>query len=123
MKKRVLLLLAVVFVFSIILGACGSKKPINVEGTTWVIDSLKDKSGNKATDEDFESLGMKDYKVEFKKDGVMTVSAAGVTVDGTWSQSDNIVTVDDGQKKLEYTLDGNKMTITENGYTFTLKKQ
>ena len=53
----------------------------------------------------------------FEADGKVTLSLAGVSVEGTWSQDGNSVTVDIQGDTGTMTLDGDKLTIEESGVT------
>ncbi len=124
MKKSFLVLLSVLLVFSFVLGGCGSKAPKSaVEGTTWIISGGKDGTGIEITSDQLGLVGIGDFSLEFKADGVVTASVAGETSDGTWSEKDNAVTVEIDGDTIAGTVDGDKLTLEQEDMTLYFDKQ
>ena len=121
MKKKLTKILLVVLVCSIFLIGCG--KVESVEGTTWkIVESVNDE-GKKFTGEEMEKL-IGEITYEFKSEGVFVAGAAGQSVEGTWSQTDEYVILGstDG-KSYTATIDGDKMMLDNSGYKFTFEKK
>lgn len=60
---------------------------------------------------------------EFKGDGILVVDMMGQTVEGTWKESDNNVTIEYNGMKSELKRDGKTMTLEQSGYVFTFTKK
>lgn len=124
MKRKVLLLLSVLFMFSFILGGCGSSEPKSaLEGTTWVISSGKDDSGIELTSDLLALAGIADFTLEFKADEVLTASYAEESADGTWSEKDNVVTIGLDGESITANVEGEQLTLAQEGMTLYFDKQ
>ena len=122
-SKLLSLLLALTLVLS--LAACGGgsgSETNDLTGTTWVLSggSQGDTTVDKETLEDMFDGEM---TYAFEADGKVTLSLAGVSVEGTWSQDGNSVTVDIQGDTGTMTLDGDKLTIEESGVTVEFSKK
>jgi len=125
MKKRVLSLLSVLIVLTFALVACGSKGTASkLDGTTWNLSGGKEEaSGIEVTAEQMAALGMEEFKFEFKKGGVATVTFAGESADGTFTEKDNEVTItEDGSESFTGTIEDNKLTISQDGMSLYFEK-
>jgi hypothetical protein len=126
MKKRsVLVLLSVLLVFSFVLAGCGSKGSKSpYVGTTWSISGGKDAASGVEITKEFLSMGgIDDFKIELKDKGVATVTVSGETEDTKWSEKDNVITLESGGEELKATIDGDKMTIEQDGSELYFEKQ
>ncbi len=124
MKRRLPLLLAVLLVLSFALVGCGSKEPASkLEGTTWELSGGKDPSGIEVTAEQMEQLGMTEFTLEFKKDGVVTVNFAGESQDGTWSEKDGVVTIGSEGENMTLKLEDDVLSMDQDGTTLMFKEK
>ncbi|MGN8968836.1 hypothetical protein [Intestinimonas sp. HCP28S3_D6] len=122
-SKLLSLLLALTLVLS--LAACGGgsgSETTDLTGTTWVLSggSQGDTTVDKET---LEGMFGGEMTYAFEADGKVTLSLAGVSVEGTWSQDGNSVTVDIQGDTGTMTLDGDKLTIEESGVTVEFSKK
>jgi hypothetical protein len=124
MKKRVLSLLSVLIILTFALAACGSKGPTSkLDGTTWSLSGGKDEaSGIEVTAEQMATLGMDDFKMEFKKGGVVTVTLADESSDGTFTVKDNEVTITESGESTTVTLEDDKIIMLLEGTTLYFEK-
>ncbi|MEA4854410.1 MAG: lipocalin family protein [Christensenella sp.] len=128
MKKKVIVVLAVVLCLALCLAftACGNNnaaqgEAASVEGTTWKVSSVTDEDGNKMTGDEMSSV-MGEISYEFQADGVLSVTAAGQTIEGTWSQDGNKITIESNGETSEGVLDGEALTFEANGGTTVFVK-
>lgn len=122
-SKLLSLLLALTLVLS--LAACGGgggSETTDLTGTTWVLSggSQGDTTVDKET---LEGMFGGEMTYAFEADGKVTLSLAGVSVEGTWSQDGNNVTLDIQGDTGTMTLDGDKLTIEESGVTVEFSKK
>ncbi|MGN0805668.1 MAG: hypothetical protein ACI4MC_01410, partial [Candidatus Coproplasma sp.] len=107
----------------------GESTPINVSGVTFVFYGATasyspevDDATKRATEEYLDSMrnGMKGYIMIFNADG--TVSGSGVASGVTWTQSGDIIYVDDNGTVTQSTIKGNvyEASQTQNGITITI---
>ncbi|BCJ96746.1 hypothetical protein acsn021_43150 [Anaerocolumna cellulosilytica] len=124
MKKRVLSLLSILIVLSFALVACGSKGTASkLDGTTWNLSGGKEEaSGIEVTADQMAALGMEEFKFDFKQGGVATVTFAGESADGTFTEKDNEVTITSEGESITGTLEDNKLTISQDGMTLYFEK-
>lgn len=124
MKKRVLSLLSILIVLSFALVACGSKGTASkLDGTTWNLSGGKEEaSGIEVTADQMAALGMEEFKFEFKKGGVATVTFAGESADGKFTEKDNEVTITADGESITGTLEDNKLTISQDGMALYFEK-
>ncbi len=122
--KAFALLLTLITVMSLV--ACGggsdAAKDTDLTGTTWALSggSQGDTTVDKAT---LETLFGGEMTYTFNEDGKMTAAAAGVEVEGTWSQDGTTVTVDmDGQSST-MTIDGDKLLLEQGDITVEFTKK
>ena len=114
--KKLTILISTVLLMALLLCACGGAKD-SIVGT-WSV-----------TEEDTT------LTITFKEDNTGTVSALGgvLSVNCTYEAKDGklSITPDESSSDLfdfnlsvgDYTIDGDKLTLTENGVSFTLTKQ
>ena len=126
MKKKVVMILAVVLCIALCMAltACGSNgasQSTSVEGTKWAVSSVTDADGNETTGDDIAAV-VGDITYEFQGDGVLAVTAAGQTVEGTWSQDGNKITIEANGETSEGALDGDALTFEVNGATTVFTK-
>ena len=120
-SKLLSLLLALSLVLS--LAACGGgSDTTDLTGTTWVL-SGGSQGGVTVDKETLESTFGGEMTYTFEADGKVTLSLAGVTVEGTWTQDGNTVNLDMQGDSGTMTLDGDKLTIEESGVTVEFTKK
>lgn len=123
-SKLLSLLLALSLALS--LAACGGggsgSGTTDLTGTTWVLSggSQGDVTVDKET---LESTFGGEMTYAFEADGKLTLSLAGVSVEGTWSQDGNTVSLDVQGDTGTMTLDGDKLTMEESGVTVEFTKK
>ena len=124
--KAFALLLTLITVMSLV--ACGggsdAAKDTDLTGTTWALSggSQGDTTVDKAT---LETLFGGEMTYTFNEDGRMTAAAAaaGVEVEGTWTQDGTTVTIDmDGQSST-MTIDGDKLLLEQGDITVEFTKK
>ena len=123
MKRRVSILLSVLLVLSFTLVGCGKEAASKYEGTTWTMTGGKDASGIEVTAEQLEQVGVSDFTLELKKDGVVTASVSGTTSEGTWSEKDGELTIGMDGDNLTGTVEDNKMTVVQDDMTLIFEKK
>ena len=109
--------LFLVLVLTMGLTACGSKSSTtDLTGTTWVLNSgtQGDTTIDKAT---LESMFGGEMTYSFESEGKVTLSLAGVQIEGTWTQDGDTVSLDMQGDTGEMTLNGDTLSIDENGVT------
>ncbi len=114
---RKVLPLFIILVLALNITACGSKSSTtDLTGTTWVLNSgaQGDTTIDKAT---LESMFGGEMTYSFESDGKVTLSLAGVQIEGTWKQDGNTISLDIQGDTGEMTLDGDTLSIEENGVT------
>lgn len=123
MKRSFLLLLSVLFMFTFVLAGCSNTPKSSLEGTTWVISSGKDASGIELTSELLDSVGIGDFTLELKADGVLTASYAEESGEGTWSEKDNVVTIEMDGDTLTANVEGDQLTLEQGDMTLYFDKK
>lgn len=124
MKRTMLrvfsLLLVVVLAFS--LAACGGSDSNDLTGTTWALSggSQEGVTVDKAT---LESILGGEMTYSFEKDGKATMALAGVSVEGTWSQDGDTVTMEAQGQSFTLTIDGDKLLMDQSGVTVEFTKK
>lgn len=145
MKKKVLLLLALVLTFSLTLMACGSDEDLDdpaleedyeeeyeeeaeyeevesVEGTSWIATEMYDGEGNQIPPEDLE-LTFGEMIFEFNEGGVLLATAGGQTSESSWTQEGDRIDVDTAGVPSVYMLDGDTMITENEGGKLILERQ
>ena len=103
------------------LAACGSKEPVDVKGTTWVLSGGADADGNKVTGEQIAAL-MGEITYEFGEDGNVTVLMDGESMGSApYSQDGNKINFE--ASGVSATLEGNKMTMEQSGMSMEFTKK
>lgn len=105
------MLMALVLVFS--LTACGgSKDTTDLTGTTWALSggSQDGVTVDKAT---LESVLGGEMAYSFEAEGKVTLSLSGASVEGTWSQDGNKVSLDIQGDTGTMTIDGDKLILEQ----------
>ncbi|MGM9552934.1 MAG: lipocalin family protein [Faecousia sp.] len=114
MKRTAKILLSVLLILSILscLAACGSKGPsgtynlvsMEMDGETIDADTLK-------------GFGV-EVTITFNSDGTGTLAMSDEKEEFTWK--DNTITADG--EEISFTLDGNKLTLEQDGETMVFSK-
>ncbi len=124
-KTVIALSIITLFACALMFTAC-SKAPeastagtSSLEGTTWILSS------GSAEGQDIDMVEMfGEITYEFKANGVVTTAMAGQEIDTTYTQDGNTITIDNGDgSKSTLTLDGDKMTIEEQGAILEFTKK
>lgn len=124
MKRKLVLLLALVMLCSAVLTACGSGK---LEGT-WKLDSIDAGDSEEAKAGAAMAMAfMSSMEMEFKKDGVMIMRLGTgdekEESEGTYTQDGNKVIMTSEGQDQEAKLDGNKLIMEEEGLSLVFKKK
>lgn len=122
-KLSILILSALLCVFSIVMIGCGS-----VAGT-YKFESLSGSEGgieiNVEAGEEFMGMTItEDFMVlDLKEDGSCVVTMYGETAEGaTWVKDGDKVIITAEGEELALTIDGNKLVMTQDGATIVLSK-
>ncbi|MFU0825939.1 MAG: hypothetical protein ACFWTJ_00070 [Lachnoclostridium sp.] len=121
-KEKALLVLAVAFLFSIILIGCGGKKSA-LNNTTWTISGAKADSGIEVTADTLKVIGVDDFKFVFKKGGKVIVTCAGEVEKGTWKEEDNVVDIKMDDESVTANIEGDKLFFSQDGITVFFDRQ
>ena len=117
-----LLALVMALVLALGLTACGGGGGSDLSGTTWALSGGS--QGGVTIDQDtLESLFGGEMTYTFEEGGTVVLSLAGVSVEGTWSQDGNTVTLDVQGDTGTMTLDGDTLTMEESGVTVEFTKK
>lgn len=120
MKRTMLRLFSLLLVVVLALGmaACGGKSDVT---GTWVL-SGGSQDGVTVDQETLEAV-MGEMTYTFEDGGKVTMSLAGVSVEGTWTQDGDTVTLESQGTTSTMTLDGDKLTLEESGVTVEFTKK
>jgi hypothetical protein len=121
MKKKLAgLLLLVLLICGTMLQGCGTAK--SVENTTWKVIEQSDDSGTTIKGEELDKFGVFTY--QFKSKGVLIVAVDGKGKEGTWSQSEENITINiDDNDNYYATIKNDKMILQIGKFKDTLEKQ
>lgn len=119
--------IALFFVFIIICGtlsACNnnnnsSSSSSSIEGTLWLLTSGTIGGADFSKEELKEAYG--DYTYSFEKDGVVTITVLEKTFQGTYTQKENIVEINNAGQEYTAQVEGDtmKMDYLDVSYVFT----
>lgn len=114
--KALILTFIVAAAMALCLAACGKSgsDAADLSGTTWALNSGS--QGDMTLDkETLEGMFGGEMTYSFQADGKLVLALAGTQVEGTWSQDGNTVTLDVQGDKGTMTLDGDTLSMEENG--------
>lgn len=125
MKKRLSLLITILFTLCLVLAGCaGGKRTSSVEGTWKIVSATEESSGLVLEGDQLQEYGFADISFEFKSKGMVTIKMnADTSEDGVYSVEDNTVKITQGATELTGEVDGTSLTITDSGLTIVLEKQ
>ncbi|MGO5113556.1 hypothetical protein ACTQ33_00760 [Candidatus Avoscillospira sp. LCP25S3_F1] len=120
--KAFALLLTLITVMSLVACGGGDSKDTDLTGTTWALSggSQGDTTVDKAT---LETLFGGEMTYTFEEGGKMTAAAAGVEVEGTWTQDGSEVTMDVQGQSSTMTIDGDKLLLKQGDITVEFTKK
>ena len=123
MKKRMMLLLAMILTV-LTLAACGGSKISPVVGN-WKATTVSVSGVSVDVDEYLKQSGNEDVKMEMvlEKDNTMSINMAGQTGDGTWKLDGSTLTLTIDGDSLDTTYENGKITMDLSGVSMTLEKQ
>ena len=123
MKKRMMLLLAMILTV-LTLAACGGSKISPVVGN-WKATTVSVSGVSVDVDEYLKQSGNEDVKMEMvlEKDNTMSINMAGQTGDGTWKLDGSTLTLTIDGDSLDTTYEDGKITMDLSGVSMTLEKQ
>ena len=123
MKKRMMLLLAMILTV-LTLAACGGSKISPVVGT-WKATTVSVSGVSVDVDEYLKQSGNEDVKMEMvlEKDNTMSINMAGQTGEGTWKLDGSTLTLTIDGDSLDTTYEDGKITMDLSGVSMTLEKQ
>ena len=123
MKKIAkVLIVTICLILCVSVTACG-KKDATVEGSTWKIVSVTDPEGNVMSGDQIESV-MGSTTYEFKASGVWVINSADQSIEGTWAQDGNTVTMTSADgTAYSGTISGDEMKAENAGGVTVFKKQ
>lgn len=123
MKKRLFsAMLAVMVVMVFAFAGCGKKEAAKLEGSTYALSGGETADGQKVDQEQIETL-LGEISYTFKEGGVLECTAMGQTVEGTWKQDGNKVTISSEGTDVEATLDGDKLTMENQGIKIEMTRK
>lgn len=125
MKKRLSLLMTILFTLCLVLIGCnGGKRTASVEGTWKIVSATEESSGLLLEGDQLKEYGMADFTFEFDNKGKVTVKMSeDDSEQGLYSVEDKTVKITQGATEISGEVDGTKMTIEESGLTIVLEKQ
>ena len=123
MKKRMMLLLAMILTV-LTLAACGGSKTSPVVGT-WKATTVSVSGVSVDVDEYLKQSGNEDVKMEMvlEKDNTMSINIAGQSGEGTWKLDGSTLTLTIDGDSLDTTYEDGKITMDLSGVSMTLEKQ
>ncbi|MEI3176674.1 MULTISPECIES: lipocalin-like domain-containing protein [unclassified Candidatus Paralachnospira] len=123
MKKRMMLLLAMILTV-LTLAACGGSKISPVVGN-WKATTVSVSGVSVDVDEYLKQSGNEDVKMEMvlEKDNTMSINMAGQTGEGTWKLDGSTLTLTIDGDSLDTTYEDGKITMDLSGVSMTLEKQ
>ena len=123
MKKRMMLLLAMILTV-LTLAACGGSKISPVVGN-WKATTVSVSGVSVDVDEYLKQSGNEDVKMEMvlEKDNTMSINMAGQTGEGTWKLAGSTLTLSIDGDSLDTTYEDGKITMDLSGVSMTLEKQ
>ena len=123
MKKRMMLLLAMILTV-LTLAACGGSEISPVVGN-WKATTVSVSGVSVDVDEYLKQSGNEDVKMEMvlEKDNTMSINMAGQTGEGTWKLDGSTLTLTIDGDSLDTTYEDGKITMDLSGVSMTLEKQ
>ena len=123
MKKRMMLLLAMILTV-LTLAACGGSKISPVVGN-WKATTVSVSGVSVDVDEYLKQSGNEDVKMEMvlEKDNTMSINMAGQTGEGTWKLDGSTLTLTIDGDSLDTTYEDGKITMDLSVVSMTLEKQ
>lgn len=123
MKKRMMLLLAMILTIFALAG-CGGEKTSPAVGT-WKATTVSVSGVSVDVDEYLKQSGNEDVKMEMvlNKDNSMSIDMAGQTGEGTWKLDGSTLTLTIDGDSLDTTYEDGKITMDLSGVSMTLEKQ
>ncbi len=123
MKKRMMLLLAMILTV-LTLAACGGSKISPVVGN-WKATTVSVSGVSVDVDEYLKQSGNEDVKMEMvlEKDNTMSINMAGQPGEGTWKLDGSTLTLTIDGDSLDTTYEDGKITMDLSGVSMTLEKQ
>lgn len=123
MKKRMMLLLAMILTV-LTLAACGGSKISPVVGN-WKATTVSVSGVSVDVDEYLKQSGNEDVKMEMvlEKDNTMSINMAGQSGEGTWKLDGSTLTLTIDGDSLDTTYEDGKITMDLSGVSMTLEKQ
>lgn len=124
MKKKLTLLIAgVLACLLFVMAGCNNQASnASLEGTTWTLTGGT-QDGLTFTQEQIESI-LGEITYTFEKDGVVIAKMGDMSMEGSWHQDGNQVTItSEGETGGTFTINGDKMTMEHDEGTIEFSKK
>lgn len=112
MKRKLLLLLAVLMIVGSMLLGCGSKTDSKYVGTTWTMTAVEAQGMKFEGDTLKDTMGTATIKFDAKK---VTLSLAGADSEGTWSEKDDVITITADGESVDCPIEDSKLVVEMEG--------
>lgn len=123
MRKTVAMaLVALLCVGLALVAGCSQSADENSVVGKWTLEQVTAEDGTTVTGSEMSDAMGGEVTYEFKDDGTLVTAVGDVSVDGTWTQDGDTVSVDVGGQAGEGTVSGDTLTIASGGGTSEFKR-